>query len=158
MQKGETRRLWFPKALVVHEGEGPAGEFICFEIQLLDVYSLGPPADLKPPAAAEKTASGLATQVLKKGGGTIHPTKDSIVRVSYTGWTADGKVIDSSIAAGRPAEISLHDVVTGWAEGLELMVEGEQRRLWIPEELANKGRPGPQGTLVFDVELLQVVK
>jgi peptidylprolyl isomerase len=50
-------------------------------------------------------------------------------------------------------------VIPGWTEGVQLMVEGEQTRFWIPEELAYKGRPGaPQGMLVFDVELLKIVQ
>jgi len=158
MQVGEKRRFWFPKSLVVHEGEGPAGDVVCFDIELLGVVDLAPPADLKPPPNAERTPSGLASLVLKKGTGSVHPQRKSVVRVDYTGWTSNGKIIDSSLAAGKPAEIALGDVLTGWAEGVELMVEGEKRRIWIPEELANKGRPGPQGTLTFDIELLQIVR
>ena len=77
--------------------------------------------------------------------------------LDYTGWLTDGTKFDSSIDRGQPAEFPLGGVIAGWTEGVGLMVEGEKRRLWIPEELAYKGRPGaPQGMLVFDVELIQI--
>jgi peptidylprolyl isomerase len=108
------------------------------------------------PADAQKTASGLQYKVLQKGTGTEHPTATSVVKVHYTGWTTDGKMFDSSVKRGEPAEFPLNRVIPGWTEGLQLMVAGEKTRLWIPSELAYKGAPGqPAGTLVFDVELLE---
>ena len=108
------------------------------------------------PADAQKTASGLSYKVLQKGTGTEHPTATSVVKVHYTGWTTDGKMFDSSVTRGEPAEFPLNRVIPGWTEGLQLMVAGEKARLWIPSELAYKGAPGqPAGTLVFDVELLE---
>jgi len=77
--------------------------------------------------------------------------------VHYSGWTTDGKGFDSSVARGQPATFPLDRVISGWTEGLQLMVEGEERRFWIPVELAYQGRPGkPAGMLVFDVELLKI--
>ncbi len=116
------------------------------------------PADVAaPPADAEKTASGLATKVLEPGDGKQKPTADSVVVAHYTGWTTDGKAFDSSISRGKPATFPLNRVIPGWTEGLQLMSVGETRRLWIPEELAYRGRPGrPAGMLVFDVELLEI--
>jgi FKBP-type peptidyl-prolyl cis-trans isomerase len=68
-------------------------------------------------------------------------------------------MFDSSVTRGEPAEFPLGNVIAGWTEGLQLMVEGEKRRLWIPESLAYQGRPGrPAGMLVFDVELLNIVR
>ena len=63
-----------------------------------------------------------------------------------------------SITRGRAATFPLNRVIAGWTEGLQLMVEGEKRRFWIPANLAYEGRPGPQGTLVFDVELIRIVQ
>ncbi len=119
---------------------------------------LAAPADVAaPPADAEKTASGLASKVLKKGTGADRPTATSVVSVHYSGWTTDGKMFDSSVKRGRPASFPLNRVIAGWTEGLQLMVVGEKRRLWIPEPLAYGGRPGrPAGMLVFDVELLEI--
>jgi peptidylprolyl isomerase len=116
------------------------------------------PADVAaPPAEATVTDSGLAYNVLRKGDGTEHPKKTSTVRVHYTGWTTDGKMFDSSVTRGEPAEFPLNAVIAGWTEGLQLMVVNEQTRFWIPEKLAYKGQSGnPAGMLVFDVELLAI--
>jgi peptidylprolyl isomerase len=115
-----------------------------------------PPEDVAaPPADAEKTESGLASKVLEPGKGTTHPAKTDLVTVHYTGWTTDGKMFDSSRTGGKPATFPLDKVIPGWTEGVQLMVAGENRRFWIPEELAYKGKEGrPAGTLVFDVELI----
>jgi hypothetical protein len=121
--------------------------------------AIPPPADVAaPPADATVTASNLAYKILKKGDGTEHPKPTSKVRVHYTGWTTDGKMFDSSVARGQPIEFPLNGVIAGWTEGLQLMVVNDKARLWIPEELAYKGKPGrPAGMLVFDVELLGMV-
>ena len=116
------------------------------------------PADVAaPPADAVVTASGLATKVLEPGDGKNKPSATSVVVAHYTGWTTDGKAFDSSVARGKPSTFPLNRVIPGWTEGLQLMSVGETRRLWIPEDLAYKGRPGrPAGMLVFDVELLEI--
>ena len=103
--------------------------------------------------------ASLASKVIKAGTGKEHPGEADRVTVHYTGWTTDGKMFDSSIVRGTPATFGLNQVIPGWTEGLQLMVVGEERRLWIPEDLAYGGRPGrPQGMLVFDVELLDIKK
>ena len=114
------------------------------------------PSDVSaPPATAKKTQSGLAYKVLQPGTGTGHPVATSKVTVHYTGWTTDGKMFDSSVQRGQPASFPLQRVISGWTEGLQLMVKGEKTRFWIPENLAYQGRAGaPRGMLVFDVELL----
>ena len=76
--------------------------------------------------------------------------------VHYTGWTTDGKMFDSSVARGEPATFPLNGVIKGWTEGVQLMVEGEKTRFWIPEPLAYGGRRAPFGMLVFDIELLKI--
>jgi peptidylprolyl isomerase len=115
------------------------------------------PADVAaPPADAERSASGLASQRLTTGHGDRSPSATDRVRVHYTGWQTNGRRFDTSIG-GEPAEFRLNGVIAGWTEGLQLMVEGEQRRLWIPEALAYRGAE-PQGTLVFDVELIAILR
>ena len=115
------------------------------------------PPDVKaPPADATKTASGLAYKVIKKGTGTKHPTGTSNVTVHYTGWTTDGKMFDSSVVRGKEITFPLNGVIRGWTEGVQLMVEGEKARFWIPENLAYQGKQPPFGMLVFDVELLKI--
>ncbi|MEM9693779.1 MAG: FKBP-type peptidyl-prolyl cis-trans isomerase [Myxococcota bacterium] len=121
------------------------------------------PADVAaPPADAEKTESGLASKVLTKGTGTERPGPDDRVKVHYTGWTKDGKMFDSSVQRGQPTDFPLNRVIKGWTEGLQLMVQGEKRRFWIPADLAygdTPKRPGaPSGQLTFDVELIEVMK
>jgi peptidylprolyl isomerase len=120
------------------------------------------PADVKaPPADAEKTASGLASKVLKPGTGKEHPTAADTVEVHYTGWqSSDGHMFDSSVKRGQPAKFPLGHVIKGWTEGVQLMTVGEKRRFWIPADLAygdSGGGGRPSGMLVFDVELLGIV-
>lgn len=112
-----------------------------------------------PPADAQVTASGLASKVITPGTGTEHPTLQDKVKVHYSGWTTDGKLFDSSVERGKPIVFGLDKVIPGWAEGVQLMVKGEKRRLWIPAKLAYEGKPDrPQGMLVFDVELLDILR
>jgi peptidylprolyl isomerase len=118
-----------------------------------------PPDVAAPPADAIKTASGLASKVLHIGMTNVRPAAQNTVKVHYTGWTTDGKMFDSSVARGQPAEFPLNQVIAGWTEGVQLMVVGEKRRFWIPGALAYDNLPmpdAPKGMLVFDIELLEV--
>jgi FKBP-type peptidyl-prolyl cis-trans isomerase len=111
----------------------------------------------KPPADAAKTPSGLASLVLQKGTGTTKPGPSDMVTVNYTGWTTEGKMFDSSFARNAPSSFPLDRVIKGWGEGVQLMVKGEKRRFWIPQEIAYNGMAGrPAGMLVFDIELLDM--
>jgi peptidylprolyl isomerase len=110
------------------------------------------------PANAHRESDGLASRVLIAGTGTRHPASTSVVEVHYTGWTTDGHMFYSSVQRGTPAQFPLDHGIAGWTEGVQLMVEGETRRFWIPQELAYQGRPGPPaGMLVFDVQLIRIV-
>ena len=125
-----------------------------------------------PPEGAEKTESGISSRVLQEGTGTSHPKADEKVRVHYSGWQTDGYNFDSSLSRGVPATFGLNQVIKGWTEGVQLMVEGEKRRFWIPGELAygilegelppigeNGKRPGrPLGQLCFDIELIKILR
>ena len=161
----EKRRLWIPVELAYNNMPGRPPGMLVFDVELLGIEDMPKPPDpppapadvAAPPADAEKTASGLASKVLKPGVGDQHPTANSTVTVHYSGWTTDGTLFDSSVVRGEPATFPLNRVIPGWTEGVQLMVVGEKRRLWIPEELAYNGAPGaPQGMLVFDVELLSI--
>jgi FKBP-type peptidyl-prolyl cis-trans isomerase len=166
MTKGEKARLWIPAELAYGEAPRPgmpAGKLV-FDVELLD-FTPSPkpppvPTDVKAaPAGATKTASGLAYKVLQKGTGTRHPSPLDRVKVHYSGWTTDGKMFDSSVVRGEPTSFRLNGVIKGWTEGVQLMVEGEKARFWIPGSLAygDNPRPGaPAGTLVFDIELLAI--
>ncbi len=168
MTQGEIRRFWIPADLAYGEnpGGGRPGGTLVFDVELLAI-KVAPkpppvPEDVKAaPADAEKTASGLASKVLTKGTGEVHPKAADNVTVHYTGWTTDGQMFDSSVVRGQSATFPLNRVIPGWSEGVQLMVEGEKRRFWIPAELAygkNPPQGAPAGLLVFDVELLQIVK
>jgi FKBP-type peptidyl-prolyl cis-trans isomerase len=110
-----------------------------------------------PPAGVDRTESGISWQVLTPGAGTTHPTARDTVTVHYSGWTGDGTMFDSSRARGMPATFGLNQVIPGWTEGVQLMVEGETRRFWIPAELAyGYSGSGPIGQLVFDIELIEI--
>jgi peptidylprolyl isomerase len=115
-----------------------------------------PPDVAAPPADAAKTASGLASKVITRGTGKDHPSRDDVVSIHYTGWKTDGTMFDSSVTRGKPSTFGVNRVIAGFGEGLQLMVTGEKRRLWIPESLAYKGQREPKGMLVFDVELLDI--
>ena len=161
MVVGEKRRLWIPEELAYKGKPGRPQGMLVFDVELLDIIKPppAPPNVAAAPADAKKTASGLAYKVLKQGTGASRPEPTDRVQVHYTGWTTDGKMFDSSVSRGQPAVFRLNQVIPGWTEGVGLMVEGERRRMWIPEEMAYKGRPGaPQGMLVFDVELIKIVQ
>jgi peptidylprolyl isomerase len=66
-------------------------------------------------------------------------------------------MFDSSVTRGEPSSFQLNEVIDGWTEGVQRMVEGDKVRLWIPEDLAYRGAAGsPQGMLVFDIELIRI--
>ena len=157
MVTGETQRAWVPASLTA--GKLKEGEMLVFDTTLVDIvpYPTTPADVAAPPADAKTTPSGLAYKVLRPGTGTQHPTRGSRVAVHYSGWTTDGAMFDSSIVRGQSAVFPLTGVIAGWTEGLQLMVEGEQTRFWIPARLAYGNKPGmPKGMLVFDVELIKI--
>ena len=123
-----------------------------------------PAATANGPAVGETrtTASGLEYEVLRQGTGA-RPTKYNKVRVHYHGYLPNGTVFDSSVDRGQPSEFALHQVIPGWTEGLQLMREGAKYRFRIPHYLAygERGSPpkiGPRQTLMFEVELIQILQ
>ena len=157
---GERRRCWVPQDLAYKGQAGRPTGTVVFDIELLDRRQNPTiaPADVKEiPSDATRIASGLGFKILRAGTGTRRPTQFSRVNVHYTGWTTDGKMFDSSVARNQPATMQLDDVIRGWTEGVQLMVEGERRRFWIPQDLAYRGEAGnPRGMLVFDIELIAI--
>ncbi len=108
------------------------------------------------------TDSGLQYEVLSDAEGD-KPTSEDTVKVHYEGKLIDGTVFDSSIERGEPAQFPLKGVIPGWTEGLQLMPVGSKYRFVIPADLAYGDRGagqaiGPGETLIFDVELLEIVK
>lgn len=108
------------------------------------------------------TASGLQYSVIKEGSGE-KPKLTDTVKVHYHGTLLDGKVFDSSVERNEPATFPLDGVIKGWTEGLQLMPVGSKFKFVIPSELAYGERGaggdiGPNAVLVFEVELLEIVK
>jgi len=105
--------------------------------------------------------SGLQYKVLKKGNGPSPKATDT-VRTHYHGTLINGKVFDSSVERGEPAEFPVNRVIPGWTEALQLMKVGDKWQLFIPSKLAygKRGSPGgiaPDTALIFDVELLEIL-
>lgn len=106
--------------------------------------------------------SGLQYKILKEGSGA-KPSADGRVKVHYHGSLINGKVFDSSVDRGEPVELNVNEVIPGWTEALQLMPAGSKWQLYIPSDLgygdAGAGADIPPGaTLIFDVELLEIVK
>jgi peptidylprolyl isomerase len=107
-----------------------------------------------------ETASGLQYQVLQKGEGSTHPSGSSTVKVHYHGLLLDGTVFDSSVERDTPISFPLNQVISGWTEGVQLMVVGDKFKFFIPAELGygNRatGKITPGSLLIFEVELLEI--
>ena len=113
-------------------------------------------------AGVVELPSGLQYQVLKQGNGA-KPSATDKVKCHYHGTLINGTVFDSSVERGVPAMFGVTQVIPGWVEALQLMREGDSWRLYIPSDLAYGqngagGLIGPDSTLIFDVQLLRVIK
>jgi len=105
--------------------------------------------------------SGLQYKVLKKGAGAFHPTVSSPCSCHYEGKLVSGDVFDSSIARGSPTTFAPNQVIKGWTEIMQMMVEGDKFELYIPSDLAYGDRGSPPkipagATLIFTLELLEI--
>ncbi len=112
-------------------------------------------------AEVQTTATGLQYEVLEQGNGPKPEAGDTVV-VHYTGKLIDGTVFDSSEERGEPATFGVTQVIPGWVEALQMMNAGSRWRLFIPSNLAYGpngagGVIGPNQTLIFDVNLIEVV-
>ena len=108
-----------------------------------------------------ETDSGLQYKILKEGYGAM-PSMDDVVKCHYHGTLIDGTVFDSSVERGQAAIFPVNGVIQGWAEALQMMGVGSKWRLFIPSDLAYGpegagGLIGSNATLIFDVELLEIV-
>jgi FKBP-type peptidyl-prolyl cis-trans isomerase len=164
MVPGEKRKLWIPAHLAYGESppEGtPAGD-LTYEIELTEIiHAPQRPEDVAGmPKTATVTASGLAYRLLSAGTGKVHAKASDTVVASYSGWTTDGLLFDSSRLRDGPGTFTVHNLIKGWREGLQLMVVGDKMRFWMPSNLAYGDHPTqddtPAGMLVFDIELLDI--
>lgn len=108
------------------------------------------------------TDSGLQYEILTEGNGEI-PTAENVVKTHYHGTLLDGTVFDSSVERGKPAEFPVNGVIKGWVEALQMMPVGSKWKLYIPYNLAYGERGaggviGPYETLIFEIELIEIVK
>jgi peptidylprolyl isomerase len=172
MVVGEKRRIWVPKELGFANLPriiGPPKDDLTYDIELIEIIpSPVVPVDVKaPPRTAKRTSSGLAYRVLSPGQGKVHPTKGSRAEVSFAAWTPEGRLFETSLLGGGSMSVKLEKLIPGWSEGLQLMVEGETMRLWIPGKLAYgeivKGRKElpfmkPSGPVVYDVTLFKILE
>jgi FKBP-type peptidyl-prolyl cis-trans isomerase len=160
MVVGEKRRLWVPMEMAQLDATSRIDSEMVFDVELLSFAQkpVIPPDVSNVPRDAVRTETGLATKILKEGTGSRHPAHGERVVVHYAGWTRNGEMFDASFNYGKPGVFTLGPKMPmGWNEALKMMVVGEKRRIWIPEELAYGGREDrPQGMLVFEVELLEI--
>jgi FKBP-type peptidyl-prolyl cis-trans isomerase FklB len=112
-------------------------------------------------AGVVTTASGLQYEVIKEGNGA-KPVATDKVKVHYHGTFVNGEKFDSSVERNEPAEFVLNEVIKGWTEGVQLMSVGSKYKFYVPQELAygnqERGNIKPYSTLIFEVELLGIVK
>jgi peptidylprolyl isomerase len=161
MVLNEKRRLWIPAKLSPRNATtGPKGSVV-IDVELKGVLRVpNTPEDLQAPHPdASRTAFGVHTLKLEAGKGTVRPGPESAVILSYIGWGPDGAIFDSSIDRKRPTLFILSHLMGAFSDAVQLMVEGERRRFWIPAEVANGEWPkAPKGMLVFDVVLDDIRK
>lgn len=158
MRVGEKRRLWIPSNLGPQTTSGPKDAI--FDVELLTVTSLpDPPKQLQSPdPTAERTLSGAFSKMVSAGKGTDKPDRSARVLLNYTLWSGDGRTIESTISRSRPTAFMLDRVMPAFAECVQLMVVGEKRLCWIPENVAAGQWPGaPKGMMVFEMEFLRLL-
>ncbi len=159
MTQGMKVRAWLPASQTIARGRRPAPGMLVYELEVTSIKRMPAPPPVpkhvaRPPRHAKKTARGVYYVALNSGSGKTHPTATSKVEVHYTGWTTNGRIIDSSVIRGKPTTFPLNRVIPGWTDGLQKMVAGQTMVFWIPAGLAYGSSPGrPQGMLVFEVHL-----
>eukprot|EP00933_Yihiella_yeosuensis_P025099 TRINITY_DN1947_c0_g1_i3.p1 TRINITY_DN1947_c0_g1~~TRINITY_DN1947_c0_g1_i3.p1 ORF type:complete len:157 (+),score=49.07 TRINITY_DN1947_c0_g1_i3:80-550(+) len=130
-------------------------------VEATDAAGLAYLAQKEKEEGVTKLASGLMYKVLKKGDGKHHPTADSPCDCHYAGTLIDGTEFDSSYKRGQPTTFAPNQVIAGWTEAMQLMVEGDKWEMYIPSDLAYGDRgaggviPG-KAALVFQMEILKI--
>jgi FKBP-type peptidyl-prolyl cis-trans isomerase len=168
MRPGSTVWLEVPNVHFLDPRDRPSmvaeGKPTYWRLELLRVSASLPTPEfaLPSPAETQQTASGLRYQVLRPGAGEPPSIGDRIA-VHYAGWLADGTLFDTTYSGGEPETLGLGSAIAGWREGLRLMRPGAIYRFVMPPELAygEAGQPPkipPRATLVFQIELLEVLE
>ena len=159
MVVGQSMRLWIPAELAKsrHGKQEPA--IVDLELVSITEKPQPPPAPKnvkRPPGNAKKTKSGVRYIVLERGKGKDKPNPWDRVRVEYSAWATNGKLFESWVTRGRPADWALDRQGKGLAESLAVMTKGTKARFWIPEKLVGKNPQAPKGMLVYDIKLVSI--
>ncbi|GEM_PF-3454769 len=160
MVVGERRLVWIPakRAYVNKRNRKKGPRTVDMELVSMRVAPPAPSDLRRPPKDATKTKSGLVYKKLKSGDGKVHPKAADNVKAKYAGWSMKGICFDYT-GPDEQRQFNLGSVIKGWTEGVQLMVVGDKYRFWIPEKIGYDGMPGkPGGKLVFDVELVKILK
>lgn len=150
MLPGEKRRIWVPEQ----------GGNAVFDLELLGFVPIPePPAALmQAPQDAQKTSFGAFTKVISKPENGTAYTDEGGVMTSYTLWSAEGKVLESSFARRRPTLLPLDRLMPALSDILKNTVIGEKLYAWIPESVHQGNWPGrPKGLMIFEIEVMQFV-
>ena len=158
MKKGERAMVWIPPELGYMGTPTDTPETTVYEIELVDFEPAPavPPDVAGPPATATRTASGLAYATVKPGDGKTRPRVFDQVTYHYTAWDSSGKMFDSTEVRKRPKPTFVFREWPGLEEALTSMTVGERKRVWL-DESHRDDLPGlPAGTLVYELELLEI--
>jgi peptidylprolyl isomerase len=159
MVAGEKRRFWAPEALKPQGGQMPRGTVV-FDIELTGIVAIPEPPEalIQAPPDAERTIFGAFTKTLSKPEDGASYADTGGAMTVYTLWNGEGRILESSLARGRPTLFPMDKVMPAFADILKKMVEGEKRYVWIPESVHNGQWPrGPKGMLVFELQVVQFV-
>jgi peptidylprolyl isomerase len=126
------------------------------------MYMMKLPPDVSmPPADAERDPSGVARKILARGTGTAHPPPDGYVDLLYAGWERNGRQFEGMSPGSEPRRFELKELTPGLSHELQLMVEGDKRRIWVPAALAYGKRTdfanAPKGDMTYEVELVRII-
>ncbi len=167
MVAGEKRRFWIPADLAYGEnpGGGRPGGLLVFDVELISIKKGAEPPktpeNLTAPADAQKTESGLAYKILKEGSGEKTAREFDSVKMNFTLWDTDGKLLQTSEGQPEPPVAPISALrLGGWGEAAQLMKVGEKRRLWITKELGFGENPpaGVPNGVVIELEILEIVE
>jgi FKBP-type peptidyl-prolyl cis-trans isomerase len=160
MKKGGKAMFWIPPELAFRGKAMGNPETLVFEVELVEIEPAPPaPTDLTtPPADATKTAKGVLIKTLTKGTGAEKPRAFDVVTLKYTGWDPKGRMFDSTETRKQPRVTPLNRESAGIEDAVTHMTVGEKARVWIPNELLKKTPVTPEGTAVYEIELVKLEK
>jgi FKBP-type peptidyl-prolyl cis-trans isomerase len=156
MQKGERAMVWIPPELGYMGAPQSTPETTVYEVELVEIEP-GPPTPpdvAAPPAGAKKTSQGVAYVRVRAGTGKDRPRFHDFVQLSYSAWTATGRLVDSTVVTKQPKQTFVFRETPAFEEVVRTMTVGEVVRVWMPEQLIEQMPPMAQGTLCYELELL----